>query len=181
MRENYSSESSSCGCHSTHVSFCHLRWQRTYYDHVLLGTLSNRNPSIAPLVDATLNTLDDAILPAANCVLEVLDTKDDLEAATDIKITTEGITFFQDQVAKPFITMLKNNILSQFVSQDVVSSFIIFGPKKVPAADSSGLLSYGEDSMDLLIEHYGADHPAETVQGDEYTKEAVISPELRTE
>ena len=65
--------------------------------------------SIAPLVDATLNTLDDAILSAANWVLELLDTKDDLEAAPDIKITTESITFFQDQVAKPFITMLKDS------------------------------------------------------------------------
>ena len=57
--------------------------------------------AIAPLVDATLNTLDDAILPAANWVLELLDTKDDLEVATDIKITTEGITSFQDRVANP--------------------------------------------------------------------------------
>ena len=32
--------------------------------------------AIAPLVDATLNTLDDAILPAANWVLELLNTKD---------------------------------------------------------------------------------------------------------
>ena len=35
--------------------------------------------------------------------------------------------------------------------------------------------------MDLLFEHYGAEQPAETVQDDEYTKEALISPELRTE
>ena len=137
--------------------------------------------AIAPLVDATLNTLDDAILPAANWVLESLDTKDDLEAATDIKIITESITSFQDRVAKPFITMLKNNISSRFVSQDVVSSFSIFDLKKVPAADSSGLLFYGEDSVDLLIEHYGAEQPVETVQGNEYTKEALISPELQTE
>ena len=136
---------------------------------------------IAPLVDVTINTLDDAILPVPNWVLELLDTKDDLEAATDIKITTESITSFQDRVAKPFITMLKNNISSQFVSQDVVTSFSIFDPKKVPTADSSGLLSYGEDSVDLLIEHYGAEQPAETVQGDGYTKEVLISPELRTE
>ena len=57
--------------------------------------------AITPLVDATFNTLDDAILPAANWVLELLDTKDDFEAATDIKITTESITSFQDQMAKP--------------------------------------------------------------------------------
>ena len=77
--------------------------------------------------------------------------------------------------------MLKNNISSQFVSQDVVSSFNSFDPKEVPAADSSGLLSYEEDAVDLLIKHYGAEQTAETVQGDEYTKEALIFPELRTE
>ena len=98
--------------------------------------------AIAPLFYVTLNTLDDAILPAANLVLELLDTKDDLEAATEIKITTKSITSFQNRAAKPFITMSKNNILSGFLSQYVVSSFIIFDPKKVPAADSSGLLSY---------------------------------------
>ena len=99
--------------------------------------------AIAPLVDATLDTLDDATLPTANWVLELLDAKDDLEAATDIKITTEIISSFQEQVAKPFMTMLKVNISSRFVSQDVVSSFSIFDPKKVPAADSSDLLHYG--------------------------------------
>ena len=76
--------------------------------------------------------------------------------------------------------MLKNIISSRFVSQDVASSFSIFDSKKVQAADSIGLLSYGEDSVDLLIEHYSAEQPVDTLQDDEYTKEAVISPELRT-
>ena len=137
--------------------------------------------AITPLVDATLNTLDDVTLPAANWVLELMDAKDEIEEATDIKITTEGITTFQERVAKPFVTMLKANISSRFVSQDIVSSFSIFDPKKVPAADSSDLLAYGEDSVDLMLAHYGAEQPAETVDGDEYTKEALISPEIQTE
>ena len=133
---------------------------------------------IARLVDATLNMLDDAILPAANWVLELLDAKDDLEAATDVKITTPIITSFQERVAKPFVMMLKANISSRFVSQDVVFSFSIFDPEKVPAADSSDLLHYGEDSVDLLFAHYGADQPANTVDGVEYTKKALISPDI---
>lgn len=68
--------------------------------------------AVAPLVDATLYTLDDATLPAADWVLELLDAKDDLEAATDIKRTTESITSFQERVAKPFITKLKAYISS---------------------------------------------------------------------
>lgn len=136
---------------------------------------------IARLVDATLNTLDDAIIPAANWVLELLDAKDDLEAATDVEITTAIITSFQEQVAKPFVMMLKANISSRFVSQDVVSSFSIFDPKEVPAADSLDLLHYGEDSVDLLFAHYGADQPEITVDGVEHTKKALISPDIRTE
>ena len=58
--------------------------------------------------------------------------------------------------------MLKNNISNWFVSHNV-SSFSIFDSKKVPAADSSGLLAYGEDSVDLLIEDYGAEQHAESV------------------
>ena len=78
--------------------------------------------------------------------------------------------------------MVKNNISSRFFSpHNVVSSFRIFDTKKVPAGDSSGLLSYGEDSVDLLIQHYGLEQPAETVQADEYTKEALVSPKLQTE
>ena len=78
-------------------------------------------------------------------------------------------------MAKPFVTMLKVNISSRFVSQVVVSSFSIFDSKKVPAADSSDLLHYGEDLVDLLLSHYGAEQHADTIDGDEYTN---ISPDI---
>ena len=72
----------------------------------------------------------------ANWVLDLKDSKDEIKEAADIKITTESIATFQERVAKPFVTMLKaNNYISrQFVSQDIVSSFSIFDPEKVPAA-----------------------------------------------
>ena len=137
--------------------------------------------AIASLVDATLSTLDDATLPAANWVLELFDANDDLDAATDIKITTEGIASFQEGVAKPFIMKLKANISSRFVAQDIVSSFSIFDPQKVPDADSSDLLHYGEDSVDILLGHYGMEKPADTIDGGEYTAKALISSDIRTE
>ena len=74
--------------------------------------------------------------------------------------------------------MLKVNISSRFVLQDIVSSFSIFDPKKVPATDSSDLLAFGKDSVDLMLADYGAEQPAETADGDEYTKQAPISLEL---
>ena len=77
--------------------------------------------AITPLVDTTLNTLVNITLPMINWVLELMDEKDEIEKATNIEITTENITTFQEQVAKPFITVLKANISSRFVSQDIVS------------------------------------------------------------
>ena len=47
---------------------------------------------ISTLVEATLNSLDDALLPAANWVLELLDDCEDLEKATGIKVTLPDIT-----------------------------------------------------------------------------------------
>ena len=51
----------------------------------------------------------------------------------------------------------------------------------MPAAASSDLLAYGEDSVDLMLAHYGVEQPAEIIDGDEYTKKALISPEIRME
>ena len=79
-----------------------------------------------------------------------MDAKDEIEEITEIKTTTESIATFQERVAKPFVTTLKANITNRFVSQDIVSSFsILFDPKKVTAAESSDLLAYGGDSVDL--------------------------------
>ena len=62
---------------------------------------TERIEAITPLVDATLNTLNNVTLPAANWVLELMHAKDETEEATNIEITTESITTFQEQVATP--------------------------------------------------------------------------------
>ena len=49
------------------------------------------------------------------------------------------------------------------------------------APDSSDLFAYGEDTVDLMLAHYGIEQPSVTVDGDEYTKEALISAEIQTE
>ena len=53
---------------------------------------------LTAIVDATLNSPDNVTLPTANLVL---DAKDETEEATNIEITTESITTFQEQVATP--------------------------------------------------------------------------------
>ena len=42
---------------------------------------------ISSLVDATLNSLDDAILPSANWGLQLQDAREELKAATGIEVT----------------------------------------------------------------------------------------------
>ena len=73
--------------------------------------------SIIPsLVDATLHTLSDAVLPAANWVLEVFGEHEHLEQVIGKEITNEDIAYFQEMLAKPFITHLRNKFSSRCVS-----------------------------------------------------------------
>ena len=133
---------------------------------------------ISSLVDATLNSLDDAMLhvPGANWVLELLDAREDLEIATEEKVTQLDIFSFQDKVSKPFVCLVKDNISSRLASsKDVLTSFSIFDPKKILKLTSPELPSYGEDSVKILTDRYAKNLPAETVLGVEFVKEAIIS------
>ena len=98
-----------------------------------------------------------------------------------MKVTLADIQTFQDVVGKPFISNLKSNISSRFTSQDVVSAFSIFDPKKIPSPESPEYPSYGEDSVNTLSRHYGVDRPAQTLEGEEFSKPALTSAEVSTE
>ena len=105
------------------------------------------------LVDATLYSLDDALSPAANCVLELQDMKESLEEAMGVNITTD-IQTFQNSVGNHFVSTLKGNISSRFCSQDIVSAFSIFDPKKTPSVDTSEYQQYGKGSVTVLLDQY---------------------------
>ena len=66
------------------------------------------------LVDATLESLDDAILPSANWDLKLLECSDDIQKAMGELINTTKIQSFQESVAKPYIACLKENVSSRF-------------------------------------------------------------------
>ena len=87
-------------------------------------------------MEATLYSLDDALSPAANWLLELQDMKESLEEAMGVNITTSDIQTFQNSVGNHFVSTLKGNILSCFCSQDM-SAFSIFDPKKTPSVDTS--------------------------------------------
>ena len=136
---------------------------------------------VSGLMEFVLHSLDDILLPAANWVLELIDAQGEMEDATGIEVTTPDISSFQKNVAEPFLVDLKNNITSSFTSQDVVSAFSIFDPRKMPAPASPDLPLYGENSVGVLMKHYGVGKTAETMQNEEFTRPPLISSEVQTE
>ena len=95
---------------------------------------------ISSQVDATLNSLDDAILPSANWVLQLQDVREELKAATGIEITYLDICSFQEKVGKPFIRLIDTYPASLDPPQKICyqpSVFLI--QRKCPA---SLLISY---------------------------------------
>ena len=58
-----------------------------------------------------------------------------------------------------------------------------FDPAKAPASDSPTFASYDDDSAEKLMNHYGANQPAETVESEEYIKQSLIIlySEIQTE
>ena len=71
---------------------------------------------ISSLVDATLNSLDDAILPLANWVLQLQGAREELKSTTGIEVTHLDICSFQERVGKLFIRLIKDIISSWFRS-----------------------------------------------------------------
>ena len=137
---------------------------------------------ISSLVNATLHTLDDTILPSANWILELLDECEHLEEAGGIKVTQAYITAFQEQAAKPFIAHLKQNISSCFESSsDIVSALSIFDPRKAQKVEAAELSTYSEEEISTLLAHYGEEKPAETLLGEPTNKEAIITSDITTE
>ena len=105
---------------------------------------------ISSLVNATLCTLDDSLLPSANWVLELLDDCKQLEKATGIIVTLADIITFQEQAIKPFIAHLKENIFSYFSSSNDVISAIRPWYVRFPLM-CAGLLSSKKSVIRCLI------------------------------
>ena len=135
---------------------------------------------ISSLLDATLHSIDDAVLSSSNWVLELLEVAQDLETAIEEQITQNDISTFQEKIGQCLIHQLRDNITSRFTSSGVVSSFSSFDPRKVPATSSPLFSLYEEGAIDTLIGHYAQDFPAETVHGVQFVKEGIISLDVRT-
>ena len=91
---------------------------------------------ISSLIDAVLHALDDAITPAAHWVLELLDSKDNLQATGEI-VGADKIHTFQETVGTPFVALHKENISSRYATHNIVSALAIFDPRNLTRIDSS--------------------------------------------
>lgn len=123
--------------------------------------------TISSLVDSTLYMLDAGVEPSANWILQLVDAREEL--ATTIGVSISILTLWH------FIYReILCNISSRFGSQDVIASFSIFDPKKVPSIDSPEIKKYGED---ILHSHFGVPRAAKTLDGVECMKEPLVSDE----
>ena len=136
---------------------------------------------ISSLVAATLHTLEDVLQPAAKWVLDLQEVKEEMDITVGINFNSNDVASFQRRVTEPFYAKLKKNIANCFVSQDGVSCFSIFDPKKT--TNSLKKCMYGEDQDKALLDHFGSELPAETVVVGEFLMPAVItsSSDLPTE
>ena len=130
---------------------------------------------ISILVDSVLESLEDAITPVANWVLELMDANKELEKVTAETINWEKIERFQAQIGSPFIACIKANISNRFASQEILSALSIFDLRKVPSSESDKLSTYGNKSIQVLLDHFGKDMPAITLNGDETLKSGLVS------
>ena len=113
-------------------------------------------------------------------ILELLDSKDDLQQAIREIVSADKINTFHEVVGTPFVALQKN-ISGQFVIHDIVSALAIFDPYNVPSTDSYQFPTYGKKSIEVLLNHYGKDKFALTLNDEETVKTVVISPEVHTE
>ena len=96
---------------------------------------------ISSLVDATLNSLDDAILPSANCVLQLQDAREELKAATGIEVTHLDGSFSRKS-GKACYQTHQTYPAGLDPPHKMLSAFSIFDPKKVPSLSTHELPLY---------------------------------------
>ena len=108
---------------------------------------------ISSLVDAVLHALDDAITPVAYWVLELLDSKDDLQQATREIVSADKIHTFQETVGTPFVSLLKENISSRFATHDIGQHwpYLILVTFPVPILPNFPLNHSGKDKFALTL------------------------------
>ena len=108
---------------------------------------------ISILVNATLHTLSDCTQPAANWVLQLIHACGELQAVMKILVRELAVALLTNCIRSCFST-----------SNEIVTAFSIFEPKRVPKLGTTELESYGKDSIKHLLSHYGESKTATTLK-----------------
>ena len=109
--------------------------------------------TISSLVDATLHTLEYVLQPAAKLVLDLQEVKEEMDITVGINSNSDDVASFQSRATQPLYTKLKENITNRFVSQDIISCFSIFDPKK--NLNSLENCTYGDDQLEYSLNTMG--------------------------
>ena len=130
---------------------------------------------ISSPMDATPKSLDDAILPSANWVLQLQNAREELKEATGTEVTHLDVRSFQE-----WASLLSDS--SRFrSSSDVLSTFSIFDPKKVPCLSTHELPLYVDSLIQTLIGQFRRDLTDKSLEETELAKAAIVSSDYSTE
>ena len=135
---------------------------------------------ISSLVDVTLNSLDDALLPSANWVLELQEAREELKSATGIEVTHLDLCSFQERVGKPFIRLIKITYPASLDPPQKMCYQLFLIQRKCPASLLMSYL-YMETVQFKLIGQFGRELPAKSLEGTEFKKAPIVSSDLSTE
>ena len=78
-------------------------------------------------------------------------------------VSAQNIHTFLETVGTPFVALLKENISNQFATHGIVLALAIFDPRYVTSTDPSQFPTYGKKSIEVLLNHYGKDKFALTL------------------
>jgi len=117
-----------------------------------------------------LHTLNDALLPAANWILELQDIKDQMKSSLNLSYSYKDIMKFRNEIARPFYCLLKDILYKIVLALE--TSFSIFDPKLDPKSPN---YMYGNEEIKTLLYHYGRELPTKTIASEQFTIPATIS------
>ena len=79
-----------------------------------------------------------------------------LKAATDIEvhIPVGAEDSFSSRVCRPFLVAVIDHLRNRFPAMELLEAFSIFNPHTLPASDVDELAAYGDDKLEVLLDHY---------------------------
>ena len=129
-----------------HLSKLSLLFQRKHVDLSMISCL----------VEATIITVQQRLTSLSEKVYDEVDKMITLIGAGGIlvSISDHAKALFDRNVRRPFLTAIIDHLRSRFPSNDLFEAFSIFYPHAIPVDCPDQLGVYGEDKLQLILNHY---------------------------